>query len=71
MTSEFSLRYAVPGGAFLSFSVTLFTLILLPLSIFALINGLAANMVTEGTGGIPLRRYRRYWMSSGSMFGSS
>ncbi|MFA6668110.1 MAG: hypothetical protein WCS14_01245 [Candidatus Methanomethylophilaceae archaeon] len=53
MTSEFSLRYAVPGGAFLSFSVTLFTLILLPLSIFALINGLAANMVTEGTGGIP------------------
>ena len=53
MTSEFSLRYAVPGGAFLSFSVTLFTLILLPLSLFALINGLVANMGTEGIGGIP------------------
>ena len=53
MTSEFSLRYAVPGGAFLSFSVTLFTLILLPLSLFALINGLVANMGTEGIGGMP------------------
>lgn len=50
MTSEFSLRYTVPGGAFLSFSVTLFTLILLPLSLFALINGLVANMGTELIG---------------------
>ena len=48
MTSEFRLRYSSPGGAFLSLALVLFSFILLPLSLFALLNGVAGNMGTEG-----------------------
>ena len=46
MTSEFSLRYSSPGGAFLSLVLVLFSFILLPLSVFALLNGVAGHLST-------------------------
>lgn len=48
---EFRYRYGSPGGAFLSMSMTLFAFILIPLSAFALANGVFGNMMAEGGGG--------------------